>query len=66
MTILSISQHASVPVSLTEINVMATLQLWMDRHKQRKQLAGLEDYQLDDIGLTRAAMLTEVNRPFWK
>lgn len=45
---------------------MATLQVWMNRHAQRKQLAQLNDAQLADIGLTRQEALIEAKTPFWK
>ncbi len=34
-------------------------------HRQRRQLARLEDHLLRDIGLTRAAALAEAERPLW-
>lgn len=58
----NIRQH-SAPVSLA----------WLSRHialalgtaRQRRQLAGLTDAQLRDIGLTRADARTEAQRPIW-
>ncbi|WP_374373739.1 DUF1127 domain-containing protein [Dongia sp.] len=34
--------------------------------RQRRHLANLSDGQLRDIGLTRADVAAETNRPFWK
>ena len=42
------------------------VQLWMDRHHQRKQLAGLESAQLADMGLNSAQVSLEMGKPFWK
>ena len=66
MSTLSIVTSASVQSKITRINVMNILQLWMDRHAQRKQLAQLSDHQLNDIGLTHQAALAQANLPFWK
>jgi uncharacterized protein YjiS (DUF1127 family) len=44
----------------------ATLELWMERAHQRRQLARLNDFQLKDVGLSRADVENEVSRPFWR
>ncbi len=64
MTTLSISQQA-LSHSYKEINAISTLQLWMDRYAQRKQLMQLSDMQLVDIGLSRKEANIEAKRPFW-
>ncbi|NVK29864.1 MAG: DUF1127 domain-containing protein [Gammaproteobacteria bacterium] len=33
--------------------------------RQRKQLLGLSDHQLKDIGLNREDVVREAGRPFW-
>jgi uncharacterized protein YjiS (DUF1127 family) len=43
-----------------------TIELWMERARQRRQLARLNDFQLKDIGLSRADVENEVSRPFWR
>ena len=42
------------------------LSLMASRAKQRRQLLQLSAEQLDDIGVTKAQVLEEVNKPFWK
>jgi len=42
------------------------LKLMSSRAQQRRQLLTLSDEQLDDIGITRAQVFEEVNKPFWK
>jgi hypothetical protein len=42
------------------------LGLMTSRAKQRRQLLSLSDERLDDIGLTRAQVIEEANKPFWK
>ena len=39
--------------------------IWAERARQRRQLAGLNDYMLRDIGLTRAYVAGETGKPFW-
>ena len=39
---------------------------WMERSKQRKELARLDDHMLNDIGYTHAEVQKEISKPFWK
>jgi uncharacterized protein YjiS (DUF1127 family) len=39
---------------------------WAERGRQRRQLAGLNDYMLRDIGLTRSDVAEEIRKPFWR
>jgi uncharacterized protein YjiS (DUF1127 family) len=39
---------------------------WLDRARQRRRLAELSDHMLRDIGLTRADVWAEVDKPFWR
>jgi uncharacterized protein YjiS (DUF1127 family) len=39
---------------------------WMERSRQRRALAELDDRLLRDIGLTREEALQERANPFWK
>jgi uncharacterized protein YjiS (DUF1127 family) len=45
--------------------VIDTLLLWLERHRQRRALDGLNDHVLKDIGLSRADVHGEVRRRFW-
>ncbi len=38
---------------------------WIERSRQRRQLAVLNDAALKDIGLTRADVRMEIEKPFW-
>nr|WP_176794232.1 DUF1127 domain-containing protein [Pseudomonas sp. UC 17F4] len=38
---------------------------WRQLRRERRELARLSDAALDDIGLSRADILREVERPFW-
>jgi uncharacterized protein YjiS (DUF1127 family) len=39
---------------------------WSERTRQRRQLAALDDRILKDIGLTRADVTSEFDKPFWR
>ena len=39
---------------------------WLERARQRRHLAELDDRLLRDIGLSRAEVEHEISRPFWK
>lgn len=39
---------------------------WIERRRQRKALAGLDDQQLRDIGITRLDAARECEKPFWR
>ena len=45
---------------------METVQLWIDRHHQRQQLAQMSVHMLKDIGMTQADANNEIHKPFWK
>lgn len=42
------------------------LRLMAARSRQRRQLLKVSDSLLNDMGLTRAQVLEEANKPFWK
>lgn len=42
------------------------IRLWIERSRQRRELAALSDYQLRDIGLSRADAHWEYSKPFWR
>lgn len=46
--------------------VLNRLKLWRQRSQQRKHLASLDNYLLDDIGYTRKQVKIEAAKPFWK
>lgn len=39
---------------------------WNDRHRQRLDLADLDDRMLDDIGITRGMAERECRKPPWR
>jgi uncharacterized protein YjiS (DUF1127 family) len=40
--------------------------IWLERARQRRQMAELSDHMLRDIGLTRADAWAESDKPFWR
>jgi len=39
---------------------------WSDRIRQRRALQALDDWVLKDIGLSRADVMHEYDKPFWQ
>jgi uncharacterized protein YjiS (DUF1127 family) len=46
--------------------VVATLRRWRQRARARRELAGLDDYLLHDIGLSRSQAQYESGKRFWQ
>ncbi len=55
-------QAAAAPID----RVMAMLRQWRRRAQARRELAGLDDYLLHDIGLSRSQAQFESGKPFWR
>ena len=39
---------------------------WIERSRQRRALAKLDDWLLRDIGITRSQRAREIAKPFWR
>ena len=39
---------------------------WLERTRQRQALLALDDWVLKDIGLSRADVMREGDKPFWQ
>jgi uncharacterized protein YjiS (DUF1127 family) len=48
------------------LQAAAAVAVWLDRSRQRRQLAQLSDHMLRDIGLTRVDAWAEAEKPFWR
>ena len=46
--------------------VLAVLQKWRRRSRQRAELARLDERMLRDIGVTPGDVWHEINKPFWR
>ena len=49
-----------------ENSLFKTVDTWVQRSRQRKQLSQLEPHLLKDIGLTEEMVAEEIAKPFWK
>ncbi len=47
-------------------NMMKTIKDWKQRVEQRRQLAGLNDHLLKDIGITRSDVMSETRKAMWE
>ena len=45
---------------------IATLLSWVERARARRMLAALDDRMLRDVGLSRADIEHEIEKPFWR
>ena len=48
------------------INLFDRLQGWAERRRTRNHLYQMPDYMLRDIGVSRAEVEEEFNKPFWQ
>ena len=39
---------------------------WLERAGSRRSLASMSDFQLKDVGLSRADVQGEIDKPFWR
>ena len=39
--------------------------VWIERSRQRRALANLDDRLLDDVGISRSEATLEIAKPFW-
>ena len=53
-------------MSVMHFHPVSTLRAWRRRAHERRQLAGLSDLMLQDIGITRGDAEFLANKPFWK
>ena len=47
-------------------SVAKTVNVWIARSRDRRQLAALNDRMLNDIGLSRIEVTVEINKFFWQ
>lgn len=50
----------------TTRRLSALLKVWYQRAHQRRQLAQLDDRELEDIGVSRVRAEAEAAKPFWQ
>lgn len=57
--------HSTSSVLTSLSGLVATLERWTERRRQRRALLGLDDKLLKDIGLSPADAWREGTKPFW-
>ena len=53
-------------MSAVHFHPLATLRQWRRRAHERRELAGLSEATLHDIGVSRAEAAYLASKPFWK
>jgi uncharacterized protein YjiS (DUF1127 family) len=66
-TILASPRLPAPPLTLRWLRrLLAQLPIWLERSRQRRQLASLDDYMLRDIGVSRSMASGETEKWFWR
>jgi len=58
--------EASRPTESLAVRFFDTLLDWMERYRSRRALSAMTDAQLSDVGLSRADIHREADKPFWR
>jgi uncharacterized protein YjiS (DUF1127 family) len=67
MSVLHWTDHAAGHHTLNRFGDLRSLiSEWLRRIESRRELAGLCDRALRDIGITRVDALREADKPFWR
>lgn len=59
-------QHVKNILSLILSEMKCTLKQWAHNYQTRQQLQQLDERQLNDMGISRADMIEETSKRFWK
>lgn len=62
----SLTRHPLPPLSRALLAATLIIVQWDLRRRTRKDLRGLTDYMLQDIGLDPRAAMQEAAKPFWR
>lgn len=63
----SVTERAPASSSAPGRTPRATpLRCWLRRDRERRELAAMGEQEWRDIGLTRADVLREARKPFWR
>ena len=46
--------------------ILATVRLWRERGRARRQLAAMSERELQDMGICRSEIANEIAQPFWR
>lgn len=53
-------------LGLAGTRLSASVSVWLERRRARKELGALDDHMLRDIGLTRYEAEQIASKPFWR
>ena len=53
-------------IGRVSLRVTLAVELWIERHRQRRALRELTDHMLKDIGIGRGEAEREGRKPFWR
>ena len=56
----------SLPLSSGLVRAFEAIERMIQRHRERKALSAMDDRLLRDIGVTRADVDQEINKPAWR
>ena len=59
-------QIAVAAVATLPARIFSLLLAWQERAAQRRMLQQLDDYMLRDMGLSRADVAREADKPVWR
>jgi len=57
---------AAQPRGSLLVRAADTFLTWLERAQARRALATMNEFQLKDVGLSRADVQGEVDKPFWR
>ncbi len=63
---LALSSRPLPPLSRIVVSLALRVTAWEMRYRTRRQLTGLPDHLLRDIGLDAAQASAEIEKPFWR
>ncbi len=58
--------HSEAVASSLMTRLLDTFEMWTERARERRMLAAASETLLADIGRSRAEILDEAGKPFWR
>jgi uncharacterized protein YjiS (DUF1127 family) len=59
-------RRGSTAIGSRSASLLRHMLAWLERARGRRALLALDDWVLKDIGLTRADVMHETDKPFWQ
>ncbi len=59
-------RRGSTAIGSRAASLLRHILTWPERARERRALLALDDWALKDIGLTRADVMQECDKPFWQ